>query len=133
VAGVGLGLALSPIAATVIDAVGADRRGSASALVIILRLVGMTIGVSVLTLWGVQRQHVLRQAGAADPLAASDPQRFLVNVAAQVIDETFLFAVAACALGLAITLMLRPYARTEPMADRRPPSTDHPPTTTAGQ
>jgi EmrB/QacA subfamily drug resistance transporter len=132
-AGVGLGLALSPIAVTVIDAADADRRGSASALVIILRLVGMTIGVSVLTLWGVQRQHVLRQAGAANPLAASDPQRFLVNVAAQVIDETFLFAVAACALGLAIALMLRPSARAEPMADYQPSTTEHPPTTTAEQ
>jgi EmrB/QacA subfamily drug resistance transporter len=132
-AGVGLGLALSPIAAAVIDVAGADRRGSASALVIILRLVGMTTGVSVLTLWGVQRQHLLRQAGAADPLAASDPQRFLVNVAAQVIDETFLFAVAACALGLAIALMLRPHARTEPIADHRPPTAEHPPTSTAGR
>ena len=62
-----------------------------------------------------------------------DPQRFLVNVAAQVIDETFLFAVAACALGLAIALMLRPSARPEPMADYRPPTTEHPPTTTAEQ
>jgi EmrB/QacA subfamily drug resistance transporter len=139
-AGVGLGLALSPIAATVIDAAGADRRGSASALVIILRLVGMTIGVSVLTLWGVQRQYALRQAGAADPLAASDPQRFLVNVAAQVIDETFLFAVAACALALLAGLLLRPYPRTEPMAGHQSyepdiscPDNDQRPTTTAGR
>jgi len=106
VAGIGLGLAISPVAATVIDASAADRRGSASALVIILRLIGMTIGISVLTLWGVQRQQALRQAGAADPLAASAPQQFLVNVAARVIDETFLFAAAACALGLLLGMML---------------------------
>jgi hypothetical protein len=67
----------------------------------------MTIGVAVLTLWGVQRQQALRQAGVADPLTASDPQQFLVNVAARVIDETFLFAVAACALGLLLALLLR--------------------------
>jgi len=106
-AGMGLGLAISPVAATVIDASDAERRGSASALVIILRLIGMTIGVSVLTLWGVQREQALRHAGAADPLAASDPRQFLVNVAARVIDETFLFAVAACALGLLLALLLR--------------------------
>src|SRR5262249_35243121 len=52
-AGAGLGLALSPIAATVINTVGPERRGSASALVITLRLVGMTLGISALTLWGV--------------------------------------------------------------------------------
>jgi EmrB/QacA subfamily drug resistance transporter len=106
-AGVGLGLVISPVAATVIDAAGADRRGSASALVITLRLVGMTIGVSVLTLWGVQRQDILRRSGETDPLASSDPQLFLVNVAAQVIDETFLFAVGACLLALLIAFMLR--------------------------
>ena len=105
-AGVGLGLASSPVAATVIGASDAERRGSASALVIILRLIGMTVGVSVLTLWGVQRQQALRQAGAADTLAASDPQQFLVNVAAHVVDETFLFAFAACVLGLLLGLML---------------------------
>ncbi len=107
VAGIGLGLAISPVAATVIDASAADRRGSASALVIILRLIGMTIGIAVLTLWGVQRQQALRQAGAADPLAAADPQQFLANVAARVIDETFLFAVAACVIGLLLALLLR--------------------------
>ena len=119
VAGVGLGLALSPLAATVIDASAAERRGSASALVIILRLIGMTIGVSVLTLWGVQRQHALRQAGAADPLAASDPQQFLANVAARVIDETFLFAVVACALALLLALLLRPRPRDAIVAEQR--------------
>jgi hypothetical protein len=108
VTGTGLGLASSPVAATVIESSTAERRGSAAALVIILRLIGMTIGVSVLTLWGVQRQQALRQAGAADPLASADPQQFLVNVAARVIDEVFLFAVAACALGLLLALLLRP-------------------------
>jgi MFS family permease len=105
-AGVGLGLASSPVAATVIDASDAERRGSASALVIILRLIGMTIGVAVLTLWGVRRQQALRQAGAANPLASGDPQQFLLNVAAQVVDETFLFAVAACVLALLLALLL---------------------------
>jgi EmrB/QacA subfamily drug resistance transporter len=106
-AGAGLGLAISPVAATVIGASDVERRGSASALVIILRLIGMTIGIAVLTLWGVRRQHDLRLAGAADPLATSDPQQFLVNVAARVIDETFLFAAAACVLGLLLGLLLR--------------------------
>jgi MFS family permease len=106
-AGAGLGLALSPVAATVINAAGDERRGSASALVITLRLVGMTLGVSALTLWGVPRQDALRRAGVADPLATSDPALFLVNVAAQVVDEMFLFAAVACVLALLAALALR--------------------------
>jgi MFS family permease len=129
-AGAGLGLALAPVASTVIDAAGADRRGSASALVIVLRLIGMTIGVSVLTLWGVRRQAALRQAGAADPLAAADPQRFLVHVAARVIDETFLFAVGACALALLLALALHTRAaRRRAKDDERAAAEEELPTT----
>jgi EmrB/QacA subfamily drug resistance transporter len=115
-AGAGLGLTLSPVAATVINAAGPERRGSASALVITLRLVGMTLGVSALTVWGVPRQDALRRAGAADPLAANDPALFLLNVAAQVVDELFLFAAAACLVALLAALALgRPTA-----GDRQP-------------
>jgi EmrB/QacA subfamily drug resistance transporter len=116
-AGAGLGLALSPVATTVINAAGSERRGSASALVITLRLVGMTLGVSALTLWGVPRQDALRRAGVSDPLAASDPARFLVGVAAQVVDELFLFAAVACLLALLVALALR-----RPTTDDRRPT-----------
>lgn len=107
-AGAGLGLVLAPAADALIRAAPMDRRGAVAAIVIALRLVGMTVGVAVLTLWGVQRQDALRRAGAADPLAASDPARFLMNVAAQVIGETLLFGVAALALAALIALALGP-------------------------
>ncbi len=100
-AGTGLGLVISPVAETVIAASDPARRGSAAALVIALRLVGMTAGVAALTLYGVPRQDALRRAGAANPLAASDPAGFLIGVAAQVIGETFLIGAAALTLALA--------------------------------
>jgi EmrB/QacA subfamily drug resistance transporter len=106
-AGVGLGLVLAPAADIVIRAAAAERRGAASAIVIALRLVGMTVGVAVLTLWGVQRQDALRRAGAADPLAASDPAAFLMNVAAQVIGETFRFGVGAAIVALLAAALIR--------------------------
>jgi MFS family permease len=105
--GAGMGLVLSPVATVIINAAGEERHGIASALVITLRLVGMTIGVSTLTVWGVVRQDMLRRAGADDPLAMSDPAQFLINVAAQVISETFLFAAGACALALLLAVLMR--------------------------
>jgi EmrB/QacA subfamily drug resistance transporter len=105
--GVGMGLILSPVATVVINMAGEERHGVASALVITLRMIGMTIGVSTLTVWGVVRQDRLRRAGADDPLAASDPVQFLLNVAAQVISETFLFAVGACMLALLAALLMQ--------------------------
>lgn len=106
-AGCGIGMALAPTASAIITAAGPDRRGAASALVIILRLIGMTAGVSTLTLWGVQRQDALRRA--ADPAMVMDfdqARMFLIDVAAQVVGETFLFAVAACMLALVAAIWL---------------------------
>lgn len=101
-AGAGLGLVLAPAASAIISAAGPERRGVASALVIVLRLIGMTVGVSTLTLWGVQRQDALRRAADPALLADFDQARmFLIDVAARVVGETFLFAAAACVLGLA--------------------------------
>lgn len=112
-AGAGLGLALAPAADLVVRTAAPERRGAASALVIALRLAGMTVGVAVLTLWGVQRQDALRRAGASDPLAAADPAAFLMNIAAQVIGETFLFGVGAALCALLAAALIR-----SPAADR---------------
>jgi EmrB/QacA subfamily drug resistance transporter len=111
-AGLGLGLVIAPAADAVIRAAAEDQRGAVSAIVIALRLVGMTVGVAVLTLWGVQRQDALRRAGADNPLATADPPRFLMDVAAQVIGETFLLGAAALAVALLIALLMRPASRT---------------------
>ncbi|NNJ09233.1 MFS transporter [Chloroflexales bacterium ZM16-3] len=113
-AGLGMGLVISPVAEAVIAAAAEGRRGSASALVIALRLVGMTAGVAALTLYGVPRQDTLRRAGATNPLATSDPARFLMDVAAQVIGETFLIGAAALALALLAAWMLAPRHRPSP-------------------
>jgi EmrB/QacA subfamily drug resistance transporter len=104
-AGAGLGLLIAPLAEAVVAAAAEDGRGSAAALVIALRLTGMTVGVAALTLYGVPRQDALRRAGAANPLASSDPARFLMNVAAQVIGETFLLGAAALALALLVAAL----------------------------
>lgn len=105
-AGAGLGLVIAPAAEALVGPADEGRRGSAAALVITLRLIGMTVGVAALTLWGVQRQDALRRLGASDPLAASDPALFLMNIAAQVVGETFLFGAVACGLALLAALAL---------------------------
>lgn len=104
--GLGLGLVIAPAADAVIRVATRDRRGSVAAIVIALRLVGMTIGVALLTMWGVQRQDALRRAGADDPLVWSDPTLFLMNIASAVISETFRFGASAILLGLVFAAAL---------------------------
>jgi EmrB/QacA subfamily drug resistance transporter len=98
--GIGLGLGLAPGADLLIGQFGATQRGSGAALVITLRLIGMTLGISAFTIWGVQRQDALRRFGAADPLALSDPATFLLGIVSQVVREGILFAALGCALGI---------------------------------
>lgn len=105
--GVGLGILISPVAEAVIAAAPEIRRGSAAAMVIALRLVGMTVGVASLTLYGVPRQDVLRRAGVDNPLVTSDPARFLMDVAAQVVGETFLLGAVALTFALLIAVWMR--------------------------
>ncbi len=112
--GTGLGLLISPVAEAVMQAATSTQRGSASALVIALRLVGMTAGVASLTLYGVPRQDALRRAGVDNPLVTSDPERFLMDVAAQVVGETFLLGAAALAVALLASVWMRDRAKKMP-------------------
>ncbi len=105
-AGVGFGLTMAPIAAAVINAAPSEYRGSASALVIIFRLVGMTVGVSSMATYGLQRADVLSRQwlGAAADLA--ETIRVGMAVAEKVIQETFIIAAIVCSLALIPVLWL---------------------------
>jgi MFS family permease len=59
VAGLGFGLVIAPISTSALNAAGAARMGSASALVTALRMVGMIIGLAALTAWALSRFKAL--------------------------------------------------------------------------
>lgn len=54
-AGLGFGLLIAPIHTTALHAARAGERGSASALITVSRMVGMTIGLAALAAWGTTR------------------------------------------------------------------------------
>jgi MFS family permease len=90
-AGAGFGLVIAPTATAVVDAVFVEQRGIASALVIVLRLMGMTIGLSALTAWGLHRFDVLGKAGLP-PLTDPSYLDSLTRITARVLRETFLIS-----------------------------------------
>ncbi len=115
--GVGLGLTFSPISASVINAADQDKLGVASALVIIMRLLGMTISVSALTAFASQRLALLAAAqlgqAAGDPMAALD---VYARLTVQVLTEIGLLGAVICLVALVPAQFLKRTAAVEPVA-----------------
>jgi len=108
--GVGFGLVIAPIAAAVINAAPDDQRGIAASLVIVLRLVGMSVGLSALTAWGLYRFELLRGQIELPPLTDPGFQaaviRGLTESSIQALTEAFLLSAAIMAAALLISLWL---------------------------
>ncbi len=109
VAGLGFGMVLAPIATAVVNSAPAEERGVASALVIILRLVGMSLGGSIALSWGTQRVQALSaELAAGQSQFTADTLGIFRHATAQAVAESFLiFAVAACLVALLPAWLMR--------------------------
>jgi hypothetical protein len=105
--GIGFGLTITPIAAAVVNASEQEYRGSASALVIIFRLVGMTIGVSSMTAYGLERVSTLSAEMLLPGSSYEDMLRVGIEVGERVIGEMFIFAAAVCVIAALLLFRLR--------------------------
>ena len=108
IVGIGLGLTFSPISAAVINAAHEDERGVASALVIILRLIGMTVSISALTTISLNRVNALAalELGSTpvDPMQAVDAY---ARITVEVLAELGLIGAIVCGVALIPALLLR--------------------------
>jgi hypothetical protein len=118
--GIGLGLTVSPIGTAVINDANESQRGVASALVIILRLVGMTVAISSLTAFAINRvTHLVSVASSQFPIGLTPEQIQQQSVAAyfaagiQVVDELLIIGAIVCAFAIVPALFLQGNARVE--------------------
>ncbi len=95
VGGLGFGLALAPVNAAILSTTAQDTHGLASALVVVARMVGMLVGISVLTTWGLHQLHAEHER---------NPDLGLVELA--IVQEQSVFTGAALAAVLAAVLAL---------------------------
>ncbi|MAS54992.1 MFS transporter [Nocardioides sp.] len=112
--GLGFGLALAPVNAAILATTRDDTHGIASALVVVARMIGMLVGISVLTTWGLAR---LYDAGAANPDLSVTELGILQEQA--VFEGAALFALMAAVAGV-ILLRGAPTRRVDTGAVTRP-------------
>ncbi len=109
--GAGFGIVISPIASAVINAARADQRGIASSLVLIMRLIGMALGLATLTTWGLGRLNeltaLLPPVNFADPNAARLLFEQTRRVSVQVLGEIFGVAAFVCLLACLPAFLMR--------------------------
>jgi len=63
--GLGFGIVIAPLAAAVLDLARPDRHGLAASLVVLVRTLGMLLGLTVLSAYGVHRFYQLFNSGPA--------------------------------------------------------------------
>ncbi|WP_420452130.1 MFS transporter [Ilumatobacter sp.] len=108
--GAGIGLTIAPTTSAVVDRADPDERGAAAAIVIVVRMIGLSVGLSALTAWGLARFEALRadielppidDPGFRDALTAATER-----LTAQSIADTFLASAVALGVGLVLSLAL---------------------------
>jgi hypothetical protein len=145
VAGLGFGLAVAPVNASLLAATDAAVHGVSSAMLVVARMVGMLVGISALTTIGLRRYYAVQaDLPAPTDVCPSGTQcaaytRLLKEAGLEQLHAVFLgAAVCAVAAAVAALLTLRDAGDasgtlprwTTPSTTSSPPTATSPPRTT---
>lgn len=109
--GGGFGLTVAPTTSAVVDAAPPEQRGAAASVVMVVRLLGLSVGLSALTAWGLSRFNELRSTIDLPPITDPGFEDAVLaaqeTLTAQAIAETFTAAAVVIGAGLLATLTMR--------------------------
>lgn len=112
IAGWGFGLLMTPLNGSTLSAAEAADYGAAASTTLMVRLLGMTVGISALTAFGIRRLQtltdrvgtVVRQPNESTAAFLARQQQFIVDhaipLSVQVLRETFLIAAIIALLAI---------------------------------
>ena len=125
VGGLGFGLVIAPIAVAVLDHVRDDQKATGSAIVTVMRMMGMIVGLSALSSWGKDRFTSLVgrisipffPEGATQAVIDQQAARYEAQVADATLTffhEVFIAAMAVCLLALIPAFFMGRKGRSDP-------------------
>jgi len=124
VLGAGFGLTTAPTTSAVVDHAAPEHRGSAAAIVMVVRLLGLSVGLSALTAWGLARFNALRGDIELPPLTDPGFEAALQDASGQLtatsIAETFIATAVLLGVGLVIAVVLLARSHTPPPPQPEP-------------
>jgi MFS family permease len=116
VCGLGFGIVIAPLTAGVLALTHGESHGLATSLVVLARTMGMLVGLSALTAFGLYRFHQILGTPVVNDADLRERVKHLERLVAaaflQEYREIFVIAAALCALAAAVTVWsLRPAGR----------------------
>ena len=105
VCGLGFGLVIAPLATAVVDSVDEEQRAIGSSLVVMTRMIGMIVGLSALSSWGMGQFHSMTAGMSLEQLATSPEE--VVQLTLDLFHDFFIAAIGICLAGIIPALWLR--------------------------
>lgn len=98
ICGFGFGLVIAPLGTAVMDSVGQEQKGFASSMVVMARMIGMMVGMSAITAWGMERFHLATASLSLEDIMQT-PDKLTDSLLA-LFDNFFLASVFICAIAI---------------------------------
>jgi len=104
ICGFGFGLVIAPLGTAVMDSVNPEQKGFASSMVVMARMIGMMIGMSAITAWGMERFHLATATLSLQDIIDT-PQKLTDSLLA-LYNNFFLASVFICAIAILPAIFL---------------------------
>jgi EmrB/QacA subfamily drug resistance transporter len=103
--GLGFGLVIAPLATAAIDSAGEEHKGIASSLIVMMRMIGMIVGLAAITSWGMGRFHLLTATLSLNEILSLPDE--LVKSLLALFHDFFLAAMVICWLAILPALWIK--------------------------